>query len=204
MSFINKIVTGALLTGSALGFSGCNTDGKRLAEQRQEVIKELLVDRPVREYNQAVAGWRNGSVITADAQSTIDSIAYRQVFDGTVAAQDSAKVKEFNSIAAKMKVSSDRLSFSDAFNELDNKMINMDITKRAMDANAEEYKSFKRRVSTGITGHVTHEHPEKVLAVRQFKADSMAYNKFFKDNNLLTPETAEKLTKVAKKVKLRP
>ncbi len=201
MSFINKIVTGALLTGSALGFSGCTTDGERLAEQRQEVVKELLVDRPVREYNQAVAGWRNGSVITADAQSTIDSIAYKQVFDGTVAAQDSAKVKEFNSIAAKMKVSgSISLLHEDACVELDNKMIDMDITNRAMDANAEEYKSFKRRFSTGLIN----EHPEKVIAVRQFKADSMAYNKFFKDNNLLTPETAEKLTKVAKKVKLRP
>lgn len=203
MSFINRIVAGALLTGSALGFSGCQTDSDRLAEQRQEVVKELLADRPAREYNQAVAGWRQGIIASADAQSTIDSIAYRQVFDGTVAAQDSAKVKEFNAIAANMRVGNHE-KFDSAFAELDNKMLDMNITKRNFDANTNEYLSYRTRVSNGMTGYVTHENYNKVLAVRQFKADSMAYNNFFKENKLLSPEVAQKLKKVAQKVKIKP
>lgn len=203
MAVINRIITGALLVGSALGFNSCQGDSQRLAESRQGVVKELLADRPAREYNQAVAGWRDNLSASADAQSTIDSIAYRQVFDGTVAAQDSTKVKEFNTIAGKMRVGNYE-TFNSAFVDLDNKMIDMDITKRNLDANAKEYKAY-RTCHPRIFGSSTYfENYEKVLAVRQFKADSMAYTKFFKENNLVTPEVAQKLEKVAKKVKLKP
>ncbi|MCM1266224.1 MAG: hypothetical protein NC200_08510 [Candidatus Gastranaerophilales bacterium] len=206
MSFINKIVTGALLTGSALGFSGCNANSDHTANERKEVVKELLADRPAKEYNEAVEGWRMGTISSpADAQSAIDSIAYRQIFVGTTAAQDSTKVKEFNSIASKMRIGTYKTNddYDKAFNELDKKMIDMNISTQEHFANEKEYKSYTRIVNGRYN---TYQAPRNsaILAARQFKADSIAYSRFFEKNNLLDSTMVKQIKKVSEKIKIKP
>lgn len=202
MSLIKNVVAGTLLASSALGFNSCTGDSERLAESRKGVVKELLAERPAKEYNKAVGSWREGILAPADAQSTIDSIAFRQVFDGTILSTDSKSVKEFNAIAAKMRVGNHN-TYESAFEELDNKMLDQNIKVKEIPANEKEYRAFETRIH-GLTGSTTINNEHNVIAVRQFKADSLAYTNFFKERGRLTPSIEKRISDVSKKIKLKP
>lgn len=205
MSFINRIVTGALLTGSALGFSGCSLNSNRDAEQRKEVLKELLADKPAKEYTKAIADWRYGTVMAAaDAQSSVDSAAFRQIFDGTTAAQNSAKVKEFNAIAASTRIKGSHDTFESAQKELDKKIIDLNISTKDMVANEKEYETLTQELPSRCRrADIVSDESARLMA-RQFKTDSVAYTNFFKKNNLLTPEVTQQIKKVSEKIKIKP
>lgn len=204
MSLIKNVVASTLLAGSALGLNSCGSTAEpnSLANRQKEVVKELMAERPAKEYNKAVGSWREGILAPADAQSTIDSIAFRQVFDGTILATDSKSVEEYNAIAAKMRVG-DHKTYESAFEELDNKMLDQNIKVKEIPANAKEYRAFEQTVHN-LSGNITYNNDHKVIAVRQFKADSLAYTNFFKERGRLTPGIEKNIKEISKQIKLKP
>lgn len=192
-NFIGKVITGSMIALSSL--TGCDS-----GITYNNKAEEYMADKPAKEYLQMEKGWRNEKMRYADIQSSLDSVAYKDIFNGTKAAKDSSKVAEFNKIAAKMKVDKNIKTYEEAFKNLDNKTLNMGITTKEHKMNLKEYNNYEYKKSVGrfIYNHIDN---SKVLQCRQFKADSIAYNKFFKKHNLLNDSVISQITKVSKKIK---
>ncbi len=192
-NFIGKAITGSMIALSSL--TGCDS---RITYNNK--AEEYMADKPAKEYIQMEKGWRNDNMRYADIQSSLDSVAYKDIFNGTKAAKDSSKIAEFNKIAAKMKVDKNINTYNEAFKNLDNKMLYMNITTKEHKMNLKEYKNYEYKKSVGrfIYNHIDN---SKILQCRQFKADSIAYNQFFKKHNLLNDSVISQITKVSKKIK---
>lgn len=193
-NFIGKAITGSMIALSSL--TGCDSSGIKYNNKAEE----YMADKPAKEYIQMEKGWRNEKMRYADMQSSLDSVAYKDIFNGTKAAKDSSKVAEFNKIAAKMKVDKNINTYNEAFKNLDNKMLDMGITTKAHKTNLKEYKNYKYTESILWMSH-SYSDNSKVLQCRQFKTDSIAYNQFFKKHNLLNDSVISQITKVSKKIK---
>ncbi len=202
MNYIKSLVAPAII-GTSISLSSCNSDTHSQTEQsRREVLSELMADKPMTEYDKIINNIdkKVGYLKDSQAQSSLDSVAYRNVFEGTILAQDSTKVKEFNNIARNMRPNEKQIDYKKVTHSLDNKTKDLGITKRNFDANQEEYNKIREWRSRGITSSFELDH-DRIIATRQFKADSMAYEKFFKDNGVLTDSLKKQLKSIAKKVK---
>ena len=73
-----------------LGLSACSDVKER--------AKDYMQDRPYSEYAE-LTNTKNHAFV----QSRLDSMAYRDIFNGTKLAEDSASVAEFNKIAASLR-----------------------------------------------------------------------------------------------------
>lgn len=207
MSYIKSIVA-PVIVGTSLSLSSCDGECKSLTEQsRRQVLSEIMADKPVKEYDAIIntSSIKPVFIKESQTQSSLDSVAYRNVFEGTSLAKDSAAVKTFNRIAAdtrpNIKYNENQADIYNTISDsLDNKTKDLGITKKSFDANQKEYNKITEWRSSGIT---TRMEPmrDKIIATKQFKADSMAYEKFFKDNGILTDNLKKQLKSVAKKVK---
>ena len=110
-------------------------------------------------------------------QSKLDSVAYRDIFMGTKAAEDSTAVAEFNKIAAKMRVSED-LPVDEAMNAVENKLVEEGIS-------AKEWQYIDNIISEPLllTSKST---------ILQYSADNWAYRNFFKKIGILDDELNKK------------
>ena len=112
-------------------------------------------------------------------QSSVDSLAYREIFTSSLAAADSAAVNEFNKLASSMR--RDAISpYLGLSSHLYNKLGKM-LT----------HKQFKQ---------IENEAKKDVLTL-QFKADSVAYRRFFEKHGLLNDSTLKKFSAIAKKIR---
>ncbi len=103
-------------------------------------------------------------------QAELDSAAYRQIFNSTMAAKDSGMVARFNELASSMK---------STFNELDRMLIDEGISTK-------EYNMDNFKLGD-----------EDTSRVYQHFVDSWMYKNFFKKNGLLTDSVAKKCDEVA-------
>ena len=95
-NFIGKVITGSMIALSSL--TGCDS---RITYNNK--AEEYMADKPAKEYLQMEKGWRNEKMRYADIQSSLDSVAYKDIFNGTKAAKDSSKVAEFNLMGQKLQ-----------------------------------------------------------------------------------------------------
>lgn len=125
----------------------------------------------------------------------MDSVAYTRLFESTQATKDSAKVAEFNKIAASTKLESDR--DKTALKELDAKLLQEGITLKDYQNFEKELKSLKE-LKHGIIEVSTENDYKNMLKLKQFKLDSLVYGHFFeKEINV------KAFIEVAKKIKPR-
>ncbi len=119
-------------------------------------------------------------------QSRLDSLAYRDIFNSTHAAKDSAHVAEFNKIAATMrpKVQGDMW---DKIAAIDVKMVSEGISIK-------DLEKIKDKDSMSKTD------PKRVL-IRQHYADDWAYRKFFSKIGIMNDSIAKKCDEVSKKIR---
>lgn len=182
MSKIAKITLGIAGACAILGIGETFNQNKLAEERRNNIVARVeayMENRPHTEFieiqNQAHVYYGNTGVYM---QSSLDSLAYREIFNSSQAAADSAAVNEFNKIASSMRRaprSFDRLS-SDLYDKL-GKMLT--------------HKQFKQ---------IEKEAKRDVLTL-QFKADSVAYRRFFEKHGLLNDSTLKKFTAIAKKIR---
>lgn len=113
-------------------------------------------------------------------QSKLDSLAYREIFTSSQAAANSAAVNEFNKLASSVRINR-KLNYNlplddDLYNKL-GKMVTH-----------KQYKQIEKEANGDIL-------------TLQFKADSVAYRRFFEKYGLLNKSTLKKFTAVAKKIR---
>lgn len=108
-------------------------------------------------------------------QADLDSAAYRNIFNSTIAAKDSNKVEQFNRVAADMKSS---------FNEIDRILTDEGISSKEYDM-----KNFKLANDVDTS------------RVYQHFADSWMYKNFFKKIGILTEDVAKQCDNVANKTR---
>lgn len=175
MNIVNKVLGGVLLAGSLITTSCSDRYYDHDTVDRQ--VKKMMSDRPYSEYQQATAQWRTKYQGIADAQNTLDSIGYRQVFESTQGVKDSAMVAEFNKIAASTRVPDSITKPEEIINNL---------REHLYDETLADVENVKKQ-----TGNY-----ERVVAKTQHFVDSVKYNNFFKNNNLLNDSTRTVLHKV--------
>ena len=108
-------------------------------------------------------------------QAELDSAAYRDIFNSTLAAKDSDKVQQFNNLAAYMK---------STFNEIDRMLVDEGIS-------SEEYKMEDFDLCDD----------KDTSCVYQHFADSWMYKNFFKKIGIMSDSIAQKCDEAAEKTK---
>lgn len=181
MSKIEKIVYGVVVASAIGGAVRLYYADERRIERRNNIIARVesyMENRPHTEFadlrKQAVEYGDYGAYM----QSSLDSLAYREIFASSQAVADSVAVNEFNKLASSMRKSpkSRFMSSSDFYNNI-GKMVT--------------HKQFKQIEKEAKSDFLT----------LQFKADSVAYRRFFEKHGLLNDSTLKKFTAIAKKIR---
>ena len=185
MSKVSKIaiITYGVAAACAVGGAVQLHKQNKLAEERlnniEARVESYMENRPHAEFiniKTQAHGYGNSGVYM---QSSLDSLAYREIFTSSQVAADSAAVNEFNKLAASIRRASKTPSYrlsSDLYNKL-SKMVT--------------HKQFKQ---------IEKEASGDILTL-QFKADSVAYRRFFEKHGLLNDSTLTKFTAIAKKIR---
>lgn len=159
-----------------LTLSACDSVKDRAAD--------YMADRSYSEYLEVTSG-NNLTFV----QSKLDSVAYRDIFNGTKAAKDSTLVAEFNKIAASTRGYDSKVPDVWQRKEYIKKnIVNQGITTR-------ELKAIEDKDDRLDDGDET-----RINKFQHF-ADDWAYRKFFKEKGLMTPELAKKCDEVPKKIR---
>jgi len=200
MSYIKPIIASLVIT-PMLSLTSCSGDSNAVRSGKK-VLGELMENKPMRQYEKVMAGFEgyDSYMKESKVQSAVDSVAYEDVFNKTPLAKDTNAKAEFKAIAKKTRPDLFPNSrFDEVSDALDEKIKDMNISKKAYEANEKEY-SLMKTTRTSWPGTSTSIDYDKIIATKQFKADSVAYRRFFENHNLLK-DFAKELTKVAKKVK---
>ena len=167
-----KKLFGAFTIASCALLCGC--EGKSVYKNAEQ----YLGNRPRKELNEVVGDRSYMNEKAVIAQSKLDSIAYRDVFNTTEAAKDSSKVAEFNKIANQNR--SDKV-----YKMLADKATVNEYNKISEDA-------WKKRWNF----------PSSLeLEYIQHKNDSIAYRQFFEKHNLLNGKTLKLFNKISKQIR---
>lgn len=161
------IAMGTTLTSCEEGSSRRNA-GRYMQNKPQtelnEVIKHLKLPK-------TVYSWAN-------TQSKLDSVAYRDIFNQTKAANDSLKIKEFNALAAKGKMEEGTPH---------KKLVFTNIPINEYDKIIDDARKIKNHAK----------YHERI----QYTTDSINYRKFFNRNRLLTGNLLDKFNAICKQIK---
>lgn len=161
------IAVGTTLTSCDNGSSRKNAE-KYMQNKPQVELNEVI--KPLK-MPQTVYSWAN-------TQSKLDSVAYRDIFDQTKAANDSLKIKEFNALAAKGKMEEGMPH---------KKLVFTNIPISEYDKIIKDARKIKN--------------PAKYHERIQYTTDSINYRKFFNRNRLLTENLLETFNKTCKQIK---
>ena len=187
MGKIGAIAVGLVFSGLTVGLTGCEKGKTHDFPHSEELLSEYVSSDS--EVDSIAAGWRKGGIGFADAQSSVDSAAYRSIFNSTEAAKDSQKVAEFNRIAAQNRAPEYVRTDIAANMHFERKL-------RFKNLPLNEYKAINNYIgSRGITSDSVR------VGRRQFVADSIAYGDFFKKHNLATDTVVNKIKYVSRKIK---
>ena len=156
-----------------LGLSACSDVKER--------AKDYMQDRPYSEYAE-LTNTKNHALV----QSRLDSMAYRDIFNGTKLAEDSASVAEFNKIAASLRGYKDSDPSWDAIQIIEQNLIEQDIST----------KDLSRIVANRFYLFDTY----KCIQF-QHDADDWAYRKFFTQKRIMTDELSKQCDEVSKKIR---
>jgi len=169
-TFMPAAAAAGLLTLSACG------------DVRDRAAK-YMAEKPYSEYLELTGS--NNSILI---QSKLDSVAYRDIFNGTNAAKDSAIVAEFNKIASNTRgYESETLGCWQRKDKIKKSIIKQGITTRELQA-----IDSKDKFSDG---------DETRVCTFQHYADDWAYRTFFKDKGIMTQELAKKCDEVSKQIR---
>lgn len=147
-----------------------------------ERAKKYLADKPYAEY--AAITENHSSTFT---QSKLDSIAYRDIFNGTQAAKDSALVAEFNEIANKTRGYNESISTW-------NKMLAVRQSLISQGISTKEYDEITNKYSLG-------DGDMRIANITQHYADDWAYRKFFEKAGIMNDKIAAKCDEVSKQIR---
>jgi len=198
MSQVRNIIGGIVAFGMSLLNPSCtNPDVIKNTEDRERVLTEIMAERPQSELDSIYGEIHNDYGIKAsELQHKIDSVAFKDMFEGTQLAKDSNFVAEYNEMMAKTKVpyiqdlyTYDRTYYADK-EKMTSTLHEMVTVKEMQELNKSRIMpgnkvDLKRPTSDGL----------------QYYIDSIAHSKLFEKFGLLDSAGVEKFSKICKKVR---
>lgn len=168
-------------------------------EQQEAILNNLVNDKE--EVNKIMSSWfeHRGDKRAIQAQSSIDSVAYRRLFEGTELAKDSNVVAEFNKIA-KNNIPDPMWGFPTYAYKMDEILQNNGISKKEIQNYHMENQAGRATYPDGSTRFTSRDN-YVVRAKDQFKADSVAYQRFFENHKMLNSEVKKGIKEISKKFK---
>lgn len=181
---LKKISLGMAMTMGLL-LSGCS-EKPNTAKERAIRYMNNKTNAEVEKVIQPLTEYPQNSYLYAQVQSNLDSVAYRDVFEKTQGAKDSAIVSEFNTIASKAK--------PPLWGETTVKMKNNLLKTR-----------IKRQTYVDITSKFSNvffsSGEIKGYELLQLMTDSINYRNFFNKHKLLDEKTLKHFKEVTKKIR---
>ncbi|MCR5265934.1 MAG: hypothetical protein K6E29_05000 [Cyanobacteria bacterium RUI128] len=187
MGKVGAIAVGLVFAGVATGLTGCKSERQPKFPQSEQLLSKFVASQD--RVENIASGWRDGGIGMADAQSSIDSAAYRAVFNTTEAVKDSKKVAEFNRIASQNKLPEYIKTDVAAGVFLDRRI-------RANNLPLDQFKSVNNYIGSVGIGNDYAKSPK-----RQFVVDSLAYDNFFGKHQLKTDRVQRMINVVSRKIK---
>lgn len=160
---------------------------------RENLLEEVMLDKPQSELNIIKSRFhQDGYVKPAEIQHSVDSVVFRDMFDGSKLVEDSAFISDYNKMFAKTKTP---LTFDDLscrrtydLNKL-NAMIAEKVTVREM----KDITNNKILPENGGTGYFG--------TGKQYLLDSISHHKLFEKYNLLDKNGLKKFKNLCRKVR---
>ncbi len=202
MSYIRPLIA-SLIAAPLLALTSCSNNDSEAVTSRKQVLGELMDNKPIRQFEKVMAGFDGYDSFMKESkvQSAVDSVAYGDVFKKSKLGKDEEAKAEFRAIAEQTRPDLPSESgYDEISNALDEKIKDLKISKKSYEANQKEYEKMTKSYSKWLGGSEQEPMRDKIIATKQFKADSVAYRRFFKRHDLLK-DVAEELVEVAKKVK---
>jgi len=198
MSQVRNIIGGIVAFGMSLFTPSCtNPDVIKNTEDRERVLTEIMADRPQTELDAIYKEIHNDYGIKAtELQHKIDSVAFKDMFEGTQLAKDSSFVAEYNEMMAKTKVPylQDNYRFEGRYYADKEKMVS---TLHEMVKVNEMQELNKSRIMPGNKVDLKRPTSDGL----QYYIDSIAHSKLFEKFGLLDSAGVEKFSKICKKVR---
>ena len=136
----------------------------------------------------------------AGNQRTIDSLAYKNLFDGTALANDSAVLNEFNKISQYTAPHPRHAIDTNIHQDFDDILKSNGCSQKEVYAiRSKTMKAYPMRDCGEI--HFTNEGNFRCLAWHQYMTDSVIYTKFFKENGILSKDVQKKISQIARVIK---
>ena len=186
---INGVVFGVT---SLLPVSCLKQEAKDCWHSRENLLEEVMLDKPQAELNNINAKLPKGDAKIAGIQHVVDSIVFRDMFQGTQYIEDSAFISDYNKMIAKTKTPLTYGEF-DGQNTADlyklNEMIAENVTVREM----KDITNSKILPENGGTGYLG--------TGKQYLLDSISHHKLFEKYNLLDKNGLKKFKNLCRKVR---
>lgn len=185
MNLIRKFIIGSAIAGSSLAVGSCSDHTDKCEDRFKNFMADRSYSQTAEIENKLRQTYEHGVIANTDRQLYMDSVAYRDIFEATQKANDSAVVADFNKIAANMKADIERTP-------------TMRGVYYTIDANSLKEKLGKM-VALKEYNKIINEADNTIKL--QYKVDSVAYRRFFEKHNLLNDSVAKKIVAVAKKIR---
>ena len=186
---INGVVFGVT---SLLPVSCLKQEAEDCWHSRENLLEEVMLDKPQAELNNINAKLPKGDAKIAGIQHVVDSIVFRDMFQGTQYIEDSAFISDYNKMIAKTKTPLTDGGFSGKYtadlNKLD-AMIAEKVTVREM----RDITNSKILPENGGTGYLR--------TGKQYLLDSISHHKLFEKHKLLDKNGLKKFNKLCRKVR---
>ena len=160
---------------------------------RENLLEEVMLDKPQTELNVIKSSFhQDGDIKPAEIQHSIDSVVFREMFEGTQLVEDSAFIADYNKMMAKTKTP---LTFGEISGECTtdlnklNAMIAEKVTVREM-KNITNHKILPENGGTGYLG-----------TGKQYLLDSIYHHKLFEKYSLLDKKELKKFKNLCRKVR---
>ena len=192
---IRTLILGALLSGASLLMSNCSNSS---TSPNDDGLREYMSEKGYSqaELNNILAATARRSLAKEDAarQSTLDSIAYRDLFNETQLSGDSSIIEDFNKIASKAKLENSIGYYNDV--ELRSREAFVDAltedktSKEEIDSLLKNFPSRKNLFSYNYYDIQNYQH----------YSDKYFYGKFFKKLGLMTGDFKSKFEVLTNKI----
>jgi len=190
---VRNIIGASLLAGiSYLAASCYKQEAKDCWHSRENLLEEVMLDKPQTELNIIKSSFRNGDIKVAEMQHKIDSIVFSDMFQGSELAKDSNFISDYNEMMAKTQTPLTYGEFTGQYvadlNKLD-EMISEKVTVREM-KNITNNQILPENGGAGYLG-----------TGRQYLLDSISHSKLFEKYKLLNESGLEKFKNLCDKVR---
>ena len=192
---LGGVIVGTTLTAYTPQIPVSETEKKQI-----NVLKDLATKNNT-DLNKIGKNWEKWEYKReAGIQRTIDSLAYRQIFDQTQLSKDSNIVKEFNEISKKTAPHPRHSLHTYIQWDYDKLLKEMGCSEKEKNSIRSDCMKVYPLRDCGEM-HFTKEGNINAVARHQYLTDSVAYSRFFKEKGILNSNTKQQIKKIALKIK---